>query len=366
MIPFLDLKAQHRALRAELLEAAGKVIDSCQFALGNEVAAFEEEFAAYCHTKYAAGVNTGTSALHLAFLAAGIGPGDEVITVSHTFMASVSSIRYAGAKPVLIDIDPKTYTMDPALIERAITKHTKAILPVHLYGQMADMDPILEIAKKHNLLVIEDACQAHGAEYKGRRAGSIGHMAAFSFYPGKNLGACGEGGAFVTNDPEYIKKVRMLRDWGQEKRYHHVLEGYNYRMDNIQGAFLRVKLKHLPAWTEARRAHAALYRELWAGSGVRFPHEADYGKHVYHLYALMASNRDALHKILGDKGIATGFHYPIPVHLQTCFAHLGVKAGALPVTEKAAAEEISLPMFAELTDDQIREIVAAVKESYQG
>jgi dTDP-4-amino-4,6-dideoxygalactose transaminase len=366
MIPFLDLKAQHSALRAELLEAAGRVIDSCQFALGNEVAAFEEEFAAHCNVKYAAGVNTGTSALHLAFLAAGIGPGDEVITVSHTFMASVSSIRYAGAKPVLIDIDPKTYTMDPALIERAITKNTKAILPVHLYGQTADMDPILDIAKKHNLLVVEDACQAHLAEYKGRKAGSIGQMAAFSFYPGKNLGACGEGGALVTSDPELMKKVRMFRDWGQEKRYHHVLEGYNYRMDNIQGGFLRVKLKHLPAWTEARRAHAALYRELWAGSAVRFPHEAEYAKHVYHIYALMASNRDALQKILGDKGIATGFHYPIPVHLQPCFAHLGHKVGDFPVTEKVAAEEISIPMFAELTDDQIREIVAAVKESYKG
>lgn len=366
MIPFLDLKAQHRALRAELLEAAGRVIDSCQFALGNEVAAFEEEFAHYCNAKFAAGVNTGTSALHLAFLAAGIGPGDEVITVSHTFMASVSAVRYAGAKPVLVDIDPKTYTMDPALVERAITKNTKAILPVHLYGQPADMDPLLDIAKKHNLLVIEDACQAHGAEYKGRRAGSIGHMAAFSFYPGKNLGACGEGGALVTSDPELIKKVRMYRDWGQEKRYHHVVEGYNYRMDNIQGAFLRIKLRHLPAWTEARRAHAALYRELFAGSPVRFPHEADYAKHVYHIYAVMASNRDALQKILGDKGIATGFHYPIPVHLQQCFTHLGYKAGDLPHSEKAAAEEISLPMFAELTDDQIREIAAAVKESYQG
>jgi dTDP-4-amino-4,6-dideoxygalactose transaminase len=366
MIPFLDLKAQHRALRAELLEAAGRVIDSCQFALGNEVAAFEEEFASLCHVKYAAGVNTGTSALHLALLAAGIGPGDEVITVSHTFMATVSSIRYAGAKPVLVDIDPRTYTMDPALIEAAITKHTKAIMPVHLYGQMADMDPILAIAKKHNLVVIEDACQAHLAEYKGHKAGSLGHMAAFSFYPGKNLGACGEGGAFVTSDPEYIKKVRMLRDWGQEKRYHHTLEGYNYRMDNIQGGFLRVKLKHLPAWTAARQAHAALYRELWAGSSVRFPAEAAYGKHVYHIYAVMAANRDALHKILGDKGIATGFHYPIPVHLQPCFEHLGYPRGTFPHTEKAAAEEISLPMFAELTDEQIHEIVAATKEAYQG
>jgi dTDP-4-amino-4,6-dideoxygalactose transaminase len=316
--------------------------------------------------KYAAGVNTGTSALHLAFLAAGIGPGDEVITVSHTFMASVSSIRYAGAKPVLVDVDPRTYTMDPALIERAITKSTKAILPVHLYGQPADMDPIMAVAQKHNLVVIEDACQAHGAEYKGRRAGSIGHMAAFSFYPGKNLGACGEGGAFVTNDPEYIKKVKMLRDWGQEKRYHHVLEGYNYRMDNLQGAFLRIKLRHLPAWTEARRAHAALYRELFTGTKVRYPHEAEYAKSVYHLYAVMAQDRDTLQKVLHDKGIATGLHYPIPVHLQPCFAHLGYKAGDLPHSEKAAAEEISLPMFAELTDEQVHAIAAAVKEAYQG
>jgi dTDP-4-amino-4,6-dideoxygalactose transaminase len=366
MIPFLDLKAQHRGLRAELLEAAGRVIDSCQFALGSEVAAFEEEFASYCNAKFAAGVNTGTSALHLALLAAGIGAGDEVITVSNTFMATVSAIRYANAKPVLIDVDPHTYTMDPKLIEAAITKHTKAIMPVHLYGQPADMDPIMEIAKKHNLVVIEDACQAHGAEYKGRRAGSIGHMAAFSFYPGKNLGACGEGGAFVTSDPDFIKKVRMYRDWGQEKRYHHVLEGYNYRMDNIQGAFLRIKLKHLPAWTEARREHAALYRELWAGSPVRFPQEAAYAKHVYHIYALMAKDRDALHKALTDKGVSSAFHYPIPVHMQECFAHLGYKHGDLPHTEKAAAEEISIPMFAELTNDQIHEIVGAVKESYKG
>jgi dTDP-4-amino-4,6-dideoxygalactose transaminase len=366
MIPFLDLKAQHRALKAELLEAASRVLDSCQFALGNEVAAFEEEFAAHSGAKYAAGVNTGTSALHLALLAAGIGPGDEVVTVSNTFMATVSAIRYAGARPVLVDVDPQSYTMDPKLAEAAITERTKAIMPVHLYGQPADLDPLLALAKKHDLVVIEDACQAHGAEYKGRRVGGIGHMAAFSFYPGKNLGACGEGGAFVTNDPEYIKKVRMLRDWGQEKRYHHVLEGYNYRMDNLQGAFLRIKLKHLPAWTEARRAHATLYRELFAGSSVRFPAEMPYAKHVYHIYALMAGNRDALHKILGDKGIATGFHYPIPVHLQPCFEHLGYKKGQLPHTEKAAAEEISLPMFAELTDAQIHEIVAATKEAYQG
>jgi dTDP-4-amino-4,6-dideoxygalactose transaminase len=365
-IPFLDLKAQHRALKSELMEVASRVLDSCAFASGPEVAAFEEEFAAYCNVKFAAGVNTGTSALHLALLAAGIGPGDEVITVPHTFMATVSSIRYAGAKPVFVDVDPVTYTMDPKLIEGAITKHTKALMPVHLYGQPADMDPIMEIAKKHNLLVIEDACQAHGAEYKGKRAGSIGHMAAFSFYPGKNLGACGEGGAFVTNDPEFIKKVRMYRDWGQEKRYHHLLEGYNYRMDGLQGAFLKVKLKHLPAWTEARRAAAAKYAEAFSGSNVRFPREAEGRKHVYHIYAVMAKNRDQLSKVLGDKGIATGFHYPIPVHLQPCFEHLGYKAGQFPVSEKAAAEEISLPMFPELTGEQVAEIVTAVKASYEG
>jgi dTDP-4-amino-4,6-dideoxygalactose transaminase len=362
MIPFLDLKAQNRALREELLEAAGRVLDSCQFVLGDEVAAFEEEFAAFCTVKHAVGVNTGTSALHLALLAAGIGPGDEVVTVSHTFVATVSAIRYAGAKPVLVDVDPTSFTMDPRLLERAITKRTKAILPVHLYGQPADMDPILEIGRKHGVCVIEDACQAHGAEYKGRRAGSMGHMAAFSFYPGKNLGACGEGGALVTNDPELAKRVRMLRDWGQDRRYHHALEGFNYRMDGLQGAFLRVKLGHLPAWTEARRAHAARYRQLFAGSTVRFPTEMPYAKHAYHLYAVMAPARDALQAALHDKGIATGFHYPTPVHLQPCFATLGYQKGDLPRTERAAAEEISLPMYPELTEDQIRAVAAAVLE----
>jgi dTDP-4-amino-4,6-dideoxygalactose transaminase len=362
MIPFLDLKAQHRALREELLAAAARVIDGCQFVLGDEVAAFEEEFADFCTVKHAVGVNTGTSALHLALLAAGIGPGDEVVTVSHTFVATVSAIRYAGATPVLVDVDPASFTMDPRLIERAVTKRTKAILPVHLYGQPADMDPILEIARKHNLCVIEDACQAHGAEYKGRRVGSMGHMAAFSFYPGKNLGACGEGGALVTNDLELAKRVRMLRDWGQDRRYHHALEGFNYRMDGLQGAFLRVKLRHLPAWTEARRAHAARYRELFAGGAVRCPTEMPYAKHAYHLYALMTPARDALHAALHEKGIATGFHYPTPVHLQPCFATLGYKKGDLPRSERAAAEEISLPMYPELTEDQIRAVATAVLE----
>ncbi|MBS0266741.1 MAG: DegT/DnrJ/EryC1/StrS family aminotransferase [Planctomycetes bacterium] len=361
MIPFVDLKAQHRALKQELLEAAARVLDSCQFALGNEVTAFEEEFAAYCTAKYCAGVNTGTSALHLALLAADIGPGDEVITVPHTFIATVSSILYAGAKPVFVDIDPVSYTMDPSRIEAAITPRTKAIMPVHLYGQTADMDPILEIARKHKLLVVEDACQAHGAEYKGRRAGTLGHMAAFSFYPGKNLGACGEGGALVTNDETFIRKVRMLRDWGQEKRYHHTVLGYNYRMDNMQGAFLRIKLRHLPAWTEARRQHAKVYRELLTGSDVVLPTEMAYAKHVYHLYAVLTTRRDELQKKLTDSGASSGLHYPLPIHLQPCVANLGYKAGDFPISERIASEELSLPMFAELTDDQIRQIAGAVR-----
>lgn len=363
-IPFLDLKAQHRALKDELMEAASRVIDSCQFALGEEVAAFEQEFAAHCGARFAVGVNTGTSALHLALLAAGIGPGDEVITVPHTFVATVSAIRSAGATPVFVDVDPVSYTMDPRLVEGAVTERTKAIMPVHLYGQPADMDPIMDVATRRQLLVIEDACQAHGAEYRGRRAGSIGHAAAFSFYPGKNLGACGEGGAFVSSDPALVEKVRMYRDWGQERRYHHVLEGGNYRMDNLQAAFLRIKLRHLPAWTEARRAHAARYRACFAGSPVRFPQEMAYAKHVYHLYAVMAPRRDALHRHLAERGIATAFHYPVPVHLQPCFRHLGFERGQFPISERAAEEEISLPMFAELTDDQIVEVADAVKQAY--
>jgi dTDP-4-amino-4,6-dideoxygalactose transaminase len=376
MIPFLDLKAQHRSLKRELMEAAARVIDGAAFALGPEVLAFEEAFAAFSGVKYAAGVNTGTSALHLALLAAGVGPGDEVITVPHTFVATVSAIRCAGARPVFVDVDPVSYTMDPTRVEPAITSRTKAIIPVHLYGQPADMDPIVAVAARHGLTVIEDACQAHGAEYKGRPVGSLGDMAAFSFYPGKNLGACGEGGALVTNHPEIDAKVRRLRDWGQERRYHHVVEGFNYRMDNLQAAFLRVKLRHLPAWNDARRAHAQKYEELFTRSPVasprggsstqvRLPREMPYAKHVRHIYALMAKGRDALQKSLADRGVGTGLHYPVPAHLQPCFAHLGYQAGQFPNAERAAAEEISLPMFAELRDAQIAEVVSAVTRAYQ-
>ena len=267
MIPFLDLRAQYASIKSEVDAAIHGVLDTCGYILGPEVAKFEEEFAAYSGARFGIGVNTGTSALHLSLLAADIGPGDEVITVPFTFVATVAAIEYAGAKPVFVDIDPETYNMDPAAIEAAITPRTRAIIPVHLHGLMADMDPILEIARRHKLIVIEDACQAHGAEYKGKRAGSLGDLAAFSFYPGKNLGAYGEGGLVTTNNPEFAKKVRMLRDWGAEKKYHHVLKGYNYRLEGIQGAVLRVKLRHLEAWTELRRKAAANYERFLSGTG---------------------------------------------------------------------------------------------------
>jgi len=361
MIPFLDLKAQYHSIREEIRPAIDRVLDSCQYALGSEVAAFEKEFAAYCQTEYAIGVNSGTSALHLALLAAGVGPGDEVITVSHTFVATVAAIHYTGATPVLIDIDPASYTMDAAQIEAAISPRTKVILPVHLYGQPADMDAILDIATRHNLMVIEDAAQAHGAEYKGRRCGSMGAMGCFSFYPGKNLGAYGEGGAVVTNNPEYNRIIRMLRDWGAEKKYHHVLKGYNYRMEGIQGAVLRVKLRHLQAWNDGRRLNAERYRTWLHDSGVGIPAEMPYARHVYHVYAIRTTRREALQQYLQVRQIHTGIHYPIPVHLLEAYRDLGYRKGMLPHTEQAADEVLSLPMCAELSAEQIEEVAAAVR-----
>jgi dTDP-4-amino-4,6-dideoxygalactose transaminase len=336
------------------------VLASCQFTLGSEVAAFEEEFAAYSGAKIGIGVNTGTSALHLALLAAGVGPGDEVITVPFTFVATVAAIHYTGATPVFVDVDPKTFTMDPAGLEAAITKKTKAIIPVHLYGQVADMDPILAIAKKHGLIVIEDACQAHGAEYKGRRAGSIGDMGAFSFYPGKNLGAYGEGGMVTTSNPEFARSIRMLRDWGSEKKYHHILKGYNYRLEGIQGAVLRVKLRHLEKWTEARRAAAAYYDKALAGSGIETPFARGDSRHVYHVYAVRTSERVKWQEFLTARAIQSGIHYPIPVHLQEAYASPRYKAGDFPHSEKAAAEVLSLPMFPELTGAMQKQVVEAL------
>jgi len=361
VIPFVDLKAQYHSIKQEVDAAILKTIESCQFTLGSEVAAFENDFAAYSQVKHGIAVNNGTSALHLALLAAGIGEGDEVITVPFTFVASVAAIYYSRATPVFVDIDPRTFTMDPAKIEAAITPKTRAILPVHLYGQCADMDPILAIAKKHNLIVIEDACQAHGAEYRGRRAGSMGDMGAFSFYPGKNLGAYGEGGLVSTSNPEYNRTIRMLRDWGAEKKYHHVLKGYNYRMEGIQGAVLRVKLKYLEGWTEQRRAAAANYAKFFAGSNVRIPEAMPHNRHVFHVYAIRTAHRAEWMDALNRQGIASGIHYPIPVHLLPAYADLGYKAGDFPHSEQAANETMSLPMYPELTAQQCQTVATAVK-----
>jgi len=363
MIPFVDLKAQYHSIKTEIDTAVINVLESSQFVLGKEVAAFEEEFAEYCQARYAVGVNSGTSALHLALLALDIGPGDEVVTVPFTFVATVAAICYTGAKPVFVDIEPKSFTMDVTQIERVITNRTKAILPVHLYGQPADMDPILDIAQRYKLRVIEDAAQAHGAEYKGRRVGSIGDLGCFSFYPGKNLGAYGEGGMVVTNNPDYARTIRMLRDWGQERKYYHQLRGYNYRMEGLQGAILRIKLRYLEAWTEARRNHASLYNRHLAQSIVHTPIEMQYARHVYHVYTIRSSKRDALQKSLQAMEIQTNIHYPIPVHLQKAYANLGYRDGDFPESEQAAKEVLSLPLFAEISDRQIELVSTSVCES---
>jgi dTDP-4-amino-4,6-dideoxygalactose transaminase len=358
MIPFVDLKAQYRSIKPEIREAIDRVLESSHYVLGPEVKAFEQEFATYCQTEHAVGVNTGTSALHMALLAAGVGPGDEVITVPFTFVATTAAVVYAGATPVFVDVDPVSFTMDPSLIEAAITPRTRAILPVHLYGQVADMDPIMEIARRHGLIVIEDAAQAHGAEYKGRRAGSLGDIGCFSFYPGKNLGAYGEGGAITTNNAEYARTVRMLRDWGTEQKYHHDLKGYNFRLEELQAAILRVKLRYLEGWTEARRAHARRYDELLASSTLATPLHMDYGRHVYHVYAVRTTDRAAVQQAFQAADIQTGIHYPIPVHLQPAHADLGHTAGDFPHSERASNEVLSLPMFPELSEEQILEIAS--------
>jgi dTDP-4-amino-4,6-dideoxygalactose transaminase len=352
-VPYLDLRAQYHSIKTEIDAAVLRVLESTQYTLGDEVAAFERSFAGYCGAAEGVGVNSGTSALHLALLAAGVGPGDEVITVPFTFVATVSAIVYTGARPVLIDIEPDFYTMDPARLEAAITPRTKAIVPVHLYGQPADMDPILRIAAARGIPVIEDAAQAHGAEYNGRRCGSMGQTACFSFYPGKNLGAYGEAGAVVTSDADAARRIRVLRSWGEERRYEHAVKGFNYRMDGIQGAILRVKLKYLDAWTEARRDRARQYRTALADTVVRMPAERPNARHVYHVLAVRVPDRDDWRARLTAAGIQTGVHYPIPVHLQPAHRDLGYSAGDFPISEAAAADVLSLPIFPELTDAQI-------------
>jgi dTDP-4-amino-4,6-dideoxygalactose transaminase len=361
VIPFVDLKAQYESIKPEVDAAIQGILDSCQFIMGSDVAAFEQEFSAYCQTKLGIGVNTGTSALHLALLAAGVGRGDEVITVPFTFVATVSAIDYTGAKPVFVDIDPRTFTMDVTQLETVITKKTKAIIPVHLYGQCADMDPILEIARRHGLVVVEDACQAHGAEYKGRRAGSMGDMGCFSFYPGKNLGAYGEAGMVTTDNPEFERTIRMLRDWGAEKKYHHVLKGYNFRMDSIQGAVLRVKLRYLEGWTEGRRTSATHYDRLLAGSGAATPQVMPHNRHVYHIYAIRTARRQACQDALLAQGVQSVIHYQTPMHLLPAFADLGYVAGQFPHSEEAANEVLSLPMYPELNGAQRETVVRAVR-----
>jgi dTDP-4-amino-4,6-dideoxygalactose transaminase/acetyltransferase-like isoleucine patch superfamily enzyme len=362
-VPFVDLKAQYQAIRPEIQEAINRVLDGGSYVLGEEVAAFEREFATFSGATFGIAVNSGTSALHLALLAAGIGPGDEVITVPFTFVATAAAILYVGAKPVLVDIDPRTFTLDVTKLEQAIGPRTRAIMPVHLYGQPADMEPLVAIARRHGLVVIEDACQAHGAEYRGRRAGSLGDLGCFSFYPGKNLGAYGEGGLVVTDNAEYTRTIRMLRDWGAERKYQHVLKGYNYRMEGFQGAILRVKLRRLEAWTEARRAHAARYDRILANAGVTTPTAMPDTRHVYHVYAVRSEQRDTLQHELQAVGIQTGIHYPIPVHLQPAYADLGYGAGDFPESERAAREVLSLPMYPELTPELQATVADAVRRA---
>lgn len=360
MIPFVDLKAQYLSIQNEVDAAIKGVLNSCQFTLGEEVVCFEREFAQYCQASLGVAVNTGTSALHLALLAAGVGPGDEVITVPFTFVATVAAIEYTGAKPVLVDIQPDTLTMDPAAFEAAITPRTKAVIPVHLYGLPADMEAIGDVAKRHKLVVIEDAAQAHGAEILGQRVGSWGDMACFSFYPGKNLGAYGEGGMVVTDNEQWAHKIRMLRDWGAEKKYQHEIKGYNFRMEGIQGAVLRVKLRHLERWTEQRRMLALQYDEVMQEVDVKRQLTPAGRRHVYHVYAIRCAQRLDWQRRLLEQGIQTGIHYPTPVHMQPAYTDLGYVAGDFPHSERAASEVLSLPMFPELTPVQCETVAQAV------
>jgi dTDP-4-amino-4,6-dideoxygalactose transaminase len=364
MIPFLDMKARHAPLRQEFLDAIGEVIDSGDFSGGAPVADFERDFAAYCGTAHAIAVGNGTEALWLTLLAMGIGPGDEVITVPMTFIATVEAILMAGATPVFVDIDERTYTMDPEALEGALSERTKAIIPVHLFGQIAEMEPILAFARKHGLRVIEDAAQAHGAEYNNSKAGAHGDAGCFSFYPAKNLGAFGEGGAIVTGNADLADKLRMLRNHGQSRKNHHPVMGWNSRMDSIQAAVLRIKLRCLDSENQSRRRHAGLYEAGLADfPGVTTPVCAADRVHVYHLYVIRVRMREMIMKALADKGISCGVHYPVPVHLQPACAGLGFRSGDFPVSERCAAEFLSLPMFPELTQQQIGCVIQSVKQA---
>jgi len=360
-IPLVDLKAQYRSIKPEIDAAIQRVLDHCGFILGREVEAFEKAFAAYCGTDWAAGVASGTAALHLSLLACGVGPGDEVITTPFTFFATGEAISQTGARPVFVDIDPLTYNVDPTRIEAAITPRTKVIVPVHLYGQPAEMDPILDIARRYGLRVIEDAAQAHGAEYRGRRVGSMGDLACFSFYPSKNLGCYGDGGMVVGNDPELMDRVYRLRDHGRISKYEHGEPGWGYRLDALQAAILGAKLPHLDDWNDARRAHAARYNELLSDTEVVTPTEAEHVKHIYHCYVIRSPRRDALVEYLKSEGVGVVIHYPLPLHLQPAYRSLGYRPGDFPISEACAREVLSLPMYPELTDEQQQRVVEAVK-----
>ncbi len=363
-IPLVDLKKQYAPLKDEILQGIGRVFDSMQLFLGENVQGLEREFAQFCGAAYGIGVSDGTASLQIILRAMNIGPGDEVITPSHTFIATAEAIMLVGAKPVFVDIDPDTLLMDVSQVEAKITPQTKAIMPVHLYGQAVEMDALLEIASRHGLRVIEDACQAHGAEYKGKRTGSLGDAAGFSFYFSKNLGAYGEGGFITTNDAELARTIRMIRDHGSGSRYHHDLLGFNGRLDEIQAVVLRAKLPHLAAWNEKRREHARLYNELLQGTPAVPPTELPANCHVYHLYVIRVPRRDELQAWLKEQGVFSGIHYPIPIHLQKSMVELGYKEGDLPVTESVVSQILSLPMYAELSDEDIRFVADKIKEFY--
>jgi dTDP-4-amino-4,6-dideoxygalactose transaminase len=363
MIPAMDLKRQYLSIKDEIDLAIKNVFEKGQFILGENVYLFEKEFASYCNVNYGIGVSSGTDAIHLALLACGVKNGDEVITVSNTAAATALAITYTGAKPVFVDIDPLTYNMDISKVECMITPRTKAIIPVHLFGQPVEMDPLMDLRDKYNLKIIEDACQAHGAEYRGKKVGSIGDIGCFSFYPTKNLGAYGDGGIVITNNDQLAESIKLMRNYGQEKQYHSLIKGYNNRLDEIHAAVLRVKLKKLDSWNEKRKNASHIYCELLEGCGVIVPTENRYSKHVYHLYVIRSNNRSKLRKLLTESEISTNIHYPVPIHLQKAFNYLKVSIGSLPTTERYADQVLSLPIFPEVTYIEVEEVSQAIRKA---
>lgn len=366
MIPLVDLKAQYATIKPEVDAAIQAVVDSVAFINGPQVRTFEEAFATYCGAQHAVGVQSGTAALHLALMACDVGPGDEVLVPSMTFIATAEMIGRLGARPVFVDVDPRTCNLDPAALEEAVTPRARAVIPVHLYGQPAEMDAILEIARRNGLRVIEDAAQAHGAEYRGRRAGALGDVATFSFYPGKNLGAYGDAGAVVTDDKGIAEQVRLLRNHGRHSKYTHKREGFNYRLDTLQAAILEAKLPHLEAWNAARRHNAELYRQYLSGLPVELPHEAPHVRSVYHLFVIRVNRRDEVLAHLRANGVGAGVHYPVPLHMQPAYEYLEYQPGDLPSARQAAEEVLSLPMYPELTEEQIRKVVDTLREALVG